>query len=64
MYNTIDKNYRINCAFGNSTSHQKYSKNVVEIQVNTPGFSIIFIPHYNTQAIPFPPFNVDLEYFG
>lgn len=64
MYNTINENYRISFTFGNYTSHQRYSKRVVMISVNEPAFVIMFIPHYDTNKFPFPPFQYNLEYVG
>jgi hypothetical protein len=64
MYKTINKNYRAKFAFGNYTSHQRYSKRVVEIVINEPAFSIMFIPQYNTGKYPFPPFQYNLKYLG
>jgi hypothetical protein len=64
MYKTNNKNYRAKFAFGNNTSYQRYSKRVVEIVINEPAFSIMFIPQYDTVKYPFPPFQYNLEYVG
>lgn len=64
MYNTTGKNFRASFIFGNNTSHQRYSNRVVQIQINEPAFSIMFIPHYDTNKYPFPPFEKNMEYTG
>jgi len=63
MHPTKGRNYRAQLAFGNCTGY-RYSKGMVEILVNSPGFEMVLMPSYDTVKYPFPPYNKNFNYEG
>lgn len=63
MYKKDIKHYFASFSFGNDTGY-RYSKGIVNIQINRGAFSIILMQKYDTDKYPFPPFKKNFEYVG
>lgn len=53
MYNTINKNYRINLFTGDEHFGFKYSEGILDLNLNN--ITIIVVPKYNMEQLSFPP---------
>jgi hypothetical protein len=62
MYNTINKNYRINLFTGDEHFGFKYSEGILDLNLNN--ITIIVVPKYNMEQLSFPPTEELYEIIG